>query len=91
MHGEVEKRIVGQHQASNGAAWKPFEVEMTGIGGNSSVYIYFLYEQLNYYAYQWNTTTQTGNVYWRGDFGIDDLHLETYSLPAVVTKTSLPL
>ena len=71
-----KKRIVGGQQTSNGSNYNNFEVDMTGAGGQS-VYIYFLYEAQAYYTYRWNTSTQHSNYYYRADFAIDKLSLET--------------
>jgi hypothetical protein len=68
-------RIVGQQHATQSENWKPFIADLTGAGGQT-VYIYFLYESLNYYSRFWNTTTQVSNNYWRADFCIDSLSID---------------
>lgn len=75
-----KKRIVGSQQTANSANYNNFEVDMTGAGG-SQVYIYFLFESQAYYTYRWNTSTQHGNTYYRADFALDKLSLETTTAP----------
>lgn len=75
-----KKRIVGGQQTYNGSGYNNFEVDMTGAGGQS-VYIYFLIESSAYYSYRWGTSTQHGNYYYRGDFALDRLSLETTTVP----------
>lgn len=70
-----KKRIVGRQHTTQGENWKPFEVNLTGAGGQT-VYLYFLYEAHNYYSYKWGTSTQFSNNYWRADFCIDTLSLD---------------